>query len=279
MKGLKAKIVVVLLALVAFAIIIFTQETLVGKLIALGCIVAGLFVIFALIKFGIYLFSPYFKSTKDSYFKVLFNREKALRYKISQMFFKKFSGVKRCVCDLYMPKADGGVCKADLVLLNETGIWVIDTKHINGKISGTKTDEVWKLTKKGVTTDIPNPAAWNQLYSKWLKAFAKNCPTAECYSNVIYNNGCNISEVKILGNDVAVTKMNGLKKELKVQLNRIGTTLAESEVLPLYEELLKLRDPEAAKKVESVPGIQETIFFGRNNNRFEEIHAPEVGQA
>ncbi len=273
MKHLKAKITLILVAVIALAIVILTSE---NKLLVAGIIVAAALIAFALFKLIKYLLSVYYKSTKESYFTVLFNKEKRLRYKVFKCFNKKLNGTKCCICDVYMPKVDGTTAKADMIMINETGIWVIDIKNYSGKMTGNETALTWDYTHGGKTEQIPSPTIWNKLYMKWLKSYIPECPNVLCFSYVVYGNGCDIKNVKIKTNDAVVATPSTLKKELTIQLARVGTSLAESEISVVYDRFKELTSAEKAQSITNVQGIQETIFYNTKTNKFAEALEKDV---
>lgn len=258
MKHIKGKITLALIAVIAIVVIILTSK---NKLLTIGIMVAIALIAFAATKILMYMFSAYYKSTKESYFKVIFNKEKAFKYSIFKCFKKRLSGTVQCICDVYMPKVDGTLAKSDLVILNETGVYVIDIKNCSGKLAGAETGESWDYTDKGQTTQIPNPVIWNKLYMKWLKAYAKAYPHASYFSFVICKNSCDIKNILIKTRDVVVCKYSMLSKEIKRHLAQIGTSLATSEIADVYSQFKELTSKEKAESIKDVQGIQDTIFY------------------
>lgn len=259
MKHLKSKITIGLIVAVAVAIYIFASA---NKVLAAGIVVAIALVLFVIYKFVKYMFSSYFRCTKESYFKVLFNKEHALRYNIFKKFNKRLPGAKKIVCDVYMPKVDGTVAKADMVLFNETGVYVIDAKPYMGRVAGAEQGKEWTYTKGGKTENIPNPMIWNKLYMNWLKSyFAKEAPNAKFYSYVVYNAGCKIKDITFKNYIGTVATRATLAKEISISVARMGTSLAVSEMDLSYDKIKPLVDENVAKNVNEVQGIQETIFY------------------
>lgn len=275
MKHIKAKITLILIVAIILAVLILTAE---NKLLVTGIIVAAILVAFALFKFTKYMLSAYYKSTKDSYFTVLFNREKSLRYKVFKLFNKKLNGIKRCICDVYMPKTDGTTAKTDMLIISETGVWVIDIKNYSGKMQGDEAVLEWEYTHGGTTEQIPSPTIWNKLYMKWLKAYVPECPNMLCFSYVVYPNSCNIKNIRIKTNDAVVATPSTLKKELAIQLARVGTSLAESEVSLVYDRFMQLTNAEFASNIKDIQGIQEIISYNTKSNKFAEALANDVAK-
>lgn len=259
MKHLKAKITLGLIVAVVVAICIVAST---NKILAAGIVVAIAVVLFVLYKLFKYLFSAYFKSTKDSYFKVLFNREHALRYNIFKKFNKKLPGIKKVLCDVYLPKVDGTAAKADMILFNETGVYVIDAKPYVGRVAGAEQGKEWTYTKGGKTQNIPNPLIWNKLYMNWLKSyFAKEAPNAKFYSYVVYNTGCKIKDITFKNYSGIVATRATLSKEIAISVARMGTSLASAEMDLAFDKIVGFKDEDTAKCTKDVQGIQETIFY------------------
>lgn len=266
MKNIKSKIMLIMATVVILALVIVFSE---NKILTAGIIVGILLVIFALFKLGKYLFSAYFRSTKQSYFKVLFNKEASLRYSTFKVFNKKLSGVKKVVCDVYMPKIDGSVSKADMVLLNETGIYVIDVKPYTGRVAGAEQGKEWTYTKGGKTENIPNPLIWNKLQMKWLKSYISEFPHTHYFSYVVYKTGCKIKDITFKTYEGTVATRSMLPKEVMRNAAKVGTSLAISEIDVAFDKVKALASADFAANISDVQGIQETIFY-ENKKEFNE---------
>ncbi len=257
MKNLKTKITLGLVVAVVLGLVIGTSK---NPILTSVIVVAAALVLFFLFKFVKYLFSAYFRSTKESYFKVLFNKESALRYFTFKVFNKKLLGPKKVVCDVYMPKVDGSVAKADMVLINEKGIYVIDAKPFSGRMAGNEAGKEWTLTKRGKTENIPNPLIWNKLETKWLKSYISELPNTFYFSYAVYNNTCNIKDITFKSYEGIVATRSMLGKELMRNAAKFGSSLALSEMDTCYDKIKALTNEEYAKGLE-IQGIQETIFY------------------
>lgn len=258
MKHLKGKIMLIMLALVVAVILVLTAD---NKVLMTGIILAVALVALFIFKFLKYTFSAYFKATKEFYLAVLFNKEKSFRYSVFKRFNKKLVGRKHCLCDVYMPRDDGSVAKADMLIFHETGIYVIDAKPYNCKIVGAEPAKEWKKVSGKKETAIPNPMAWNKLERNWLKSYLSKYPNAYYFSFSIYDRFANIKGVTFKQYDGIVCNLGMLNKEIMRNSAKIGTSLALSEMDDAYQILKELRDPEKAKAIDCVPGIQDTIFY------------------
>ena len=71
--------------------------------------------------------SDYYKKTKNTYKQVM--REKGLygEYLIS-IYLNKLEGKKRILYNVYLEKEGGGTTEVDMILLHESGIYVIESK-------------------------------------------------------------------------------------------------------------------------------------------------------
>lgn len=261
MKHLKLKITLGLIVAVAVIIYICVSA---NKVLAVGVVIAIAVVIFALYKFLKYMFSAYFKGTKVSYFKTLFNKEKSLRYSTFKKINKMVPGAKFVMCDVYMPKVDGTTAKADMILFNETGVYVVDIKPYSGRIAGAEQGREWTYTKNGKTENIPNPMVWNRLYVNWLKSYiAKEAPNAKFFSYVVYSTGCKIKDITYKTYTGTVATAATLTNEMKANIAKtgIGTSMSGSELDFALEKVKMLKDESYAKSITDIQGIQETIFY------------------
>lgn len=91
-------------------------------------------------------------------------KKKSLRH------LKKLPYEKRLLQNLYIPREDGSTTEIDLVMISETGIYVVESKNFSGWIFGSDRDKYWTQTlKNGKKYKFFNPVWQNEGQIKALQ--------------------------------------------------------------------------------------------------------------
>ena len=93
-------------------------------------IVLGIIVL--LIKFIIeykeYMNSDYYHMTHVSYWSMLFDKGRKGEYD-TYRYLRSLDGYKKFLFNCYIPKEDGTMTEVDMILLHESGIYVLESKN------------------------------------------------------------------------------------------------------------------------------------------------------
>lgn len=95
----------------------------------------------------------------------------------------------RAFHDLYLPRPDGsGSTQVDHVVISRFGIFVIETKYLNGWIFGSAGQKMWTQSIYGRSTQFQNPLHQNHLHVLALKGFL-GLPERSFHSLVFFVDG------------------------------------------------------------------------------------------
>ena len=75
--------------------------------------------------------ADYFMQTHNSYYEVMTDAGKKGEFIIGRSI-DQLTGYKRILYNCYIPKPDGGTTEIDIILIHETGIYVIESKNYKG---------------------------------------------------------------------------------------------------------------------------------------------------
>ena len=133
-----------------------------------------LFIIYA-VKKRQYEKTEYYQQTQNSYLKVLFDKGLLGEFYTYECL-KPLDGYKRYLFNLYVPKDDGETTELDVVLLHESGVYVLESKNYSGWIFGTESQKYWTQTLpagrgRSQKERFFNPIMQNKGHIKWLQAF------------------------------------------------------------------------------------------------------------
>ena len=163
---------------------------------------AGLALIVLIIRVGYYYFrnfdhykqSDYYKSTHYGYWKVRFDKGLTGEY-LTYRKLLQLKGYKRFLFNCYIPKAGEDKTEIDLVLLHESGIYVMESKNYSGWIYGTETQKYWTQTLPGnQKRSFYNPIKQNIGHIKWMQTDLR-LPENLFYSYIVFSERCNLKKI------------------------------------------------------------------------------------
>ena len=102
-------------------------------------------------------------------------------------------GRKAWLFNLYLPKQDRATTEIDAVLIHESGVYVFESKNLQGTVNGTPTDRDWLLAAPGGKEYLfYNPILQNQTHCDHLSYLA---PRALVYSIIVFGDGVTPGEL------------------------------------------------------------------------------------
>lgn len=101
----------------------------------------------------------------------------------------------------YIPKANGETTEVDVILIHETGIYVIGSKNYKGWIFGSEEQKNWTQTLSAGRNGVQkyhfyNPVIQNKVHIKWIKEYLKmrNLPI---YSYIVFGNNATLKSINV----------------------------------------------------------------------------------
>jgi len=137
--------------------------------------------------------SGYKKVSGNGFFKTLFNLgvggEFRTYYKLWQM------GEKYILTNVYLPKEDNSTSESDIIVINEYGIFVFESKNYSGFIYGgenskTCTQSFGKFKK----FKFLNPILQNKGHIKSIDEYLDNKYTGKFYSFIVFSERCSLKK-------------------------------------------------------------------------------------
>lgn len=140
----------------------------------------------------------------------------------------------------YLP-SDKGFTEIDLLMIHETGLYVVESKNYSGWIFGDEKQKEWTQIIAGgkKKNRFYNPIWQNAGHIKALKAFFNEYQDVPVYSLVVFSERCELKKVTFQSENVFVIKRNKLKSVFKKQIE--GKPKLSAEVMiDIYQRLLPL---------------------------------------
>lgn len=164
---------------------------------------------------------------------------------------KEMPGEKRILTNCYIPKEDGTTTELDIVMIHETGIYVIESKNYSGWVFGTDTDTNWTLTyPNGQKYQFYNPIMQNVNHIKHLKNLIGD--DLFYFSFVVFGKNCELKNI-LNRTQTAVCDIITFKGKLYATLTTVPPSLNADKIKSLH---IKLSEYEYATREEKEKHIQ-----------------------
>jgi hypothetical protein len=149
-------------------------------------------------------------------------------------------GKREFIHNCYLP-SEKGFTEIDLLMIHETGLYVVESKNYSGWIFGDEKQKEWTQILAGgkKRNRFYNPVWQNAGHIKALQAFFSEYQDVPIYSLVVFSERCELKKVTVQSENVLVIKRNKLKSVFKKQIE--GKSKLSSEVMiDIYQRLLPL---------------------------------------
>lgn len=199
--------------------------------------------------------SAYKKETKIK-FKKIFKDKGMFGEYLSFEKLASLPGYKKIVANSYIPKRNGQTTEIDLILIHETGIYVIESKNFSGWIFGNSKNRYWTQTLgKGRKNKFYSPIFQNQNHIKHLREYLKDY-NGVYYSIIAFSERCELKKIDNSSNS-KVIKRNEMENTLESMIKKNDNCLSKEEIDKIYEYLKESTDISEQKKQEHIENIKE----------------------
>lgn len=164
---------------------------------------------------------------------------------------KKFRQEAKVLKNIYIPTEDDSITEVDLVMIDQTGFYVIESKNYSGWIFGNEKDKNWTQTFPNKSKfKFNNPIRQNYGHIETLK-YITQIFNDECfYSCIVFSERCKLKSISVDFPNVFVVKRNDLKKALSLNMKKSEEVFSKKEVEELYYVLLNYtKEDEYIKKL------------------------------
>ena len=165
-------------------------------------------------------------------------------YKLYQTL-KEIPGKKQILTNCYIPKSDGKTTEIDLLMIHETGIYVIESKNFSGWIFGSSDNQTWTQTFANKQKyHFYNPIWQNEGHKKHLQELLGN--EIPLYSFVVFGSNCFLKNVENRTRTMVINA-NDFEEKIKNIAQVVPQYLNQEQINEIF---LKLSSYEYATKEE-----------------------------
>ena len=177
---------------------------------------------------------------------------------------ERLEGRKAVLRNCYIPKVTGGTTEIDLILLHESGIYVIESKNYSGWIFGNENQKYWTQSLPGRygTTHknrFYNPLWQNETHIRSLK-YILGDNTIPYYSYVVFGDDCELKNVQLVSGNHTVTFYSYLLRSISERAANNGCILSDERMAEIYKKLIKFTGATEEQKQRHVNEIRKRQY-------------------
>ncbi len=179
---------------------------------------------------------------------------------------EQLEGQKAIISNCYLPLKDSGTTEVDLILIHESGIYVIESKNYSGWIFGSENHKYWTQSLPNHSGQAEkyqfyNPLWQNETHVRCLKSLLQN-NEVPYYSYVVFGNNCEIKNLHLVSNRHRVTYYRYLLGELSENARSVGRCLTDEQINAFYALLLKFTDASVEQKARHIVFLSRITVDG-----------------
>ncbi len=184
--------------------------------------------------------NQYYKVTHNSVLDTYLNKGRLGEYAVYKALrHREYDGAK-FLFNLYIPKKNGGTSEIDVIMIDQSGLFVFESKNYKGWIFGEREDKQWTqvLYNRNGGSDkyqFPNPIIQNARHIKFLKEFIGPYKLP-IYSVVIFSNICEFKTNVDIDCD-EITRFRNLNNKVNHFAKQTSKPLHERQIEWLYQKL------------------------------------------
>ncbi len=199
-----------------------------------------LFALLPMLLFFLKVTQIYFQSTeyrnitKISILKLIQDKGVYGEY-LTYNILRKMNG--EILTNLYIPK-NNTTTEIDLVFINKTGMYVIESKNYSGKIYGSKENKYWmQILDNNKRNRFYSPIIQNKTHIKYLNKVLPDLSKEDFYSIIVFSERCKLRNMDIQEENLKVIKRDKLKYTMNKILKSKNEIYTDSEVESIYNKL------------------------------------------
>ncbi len=200
--------------------------------------------------------TDYYKRKHRSYFSLLFDKGAFGEYRLVCRL-EKTEGYKRILYNVYLPKKDGKTTEIDILYMNTSGLFVLESKNRGGRFYGKQDSKNWTQYIGNQKYTVYNPIMQNEGHIKWLKNYL-NDSSVPCYSYIVFGKASesDIRKVSYDKNRCKVMYVNDLVDNLKQDSQRYGNLISEERIEEIFNSLYPLSEASQEVKDQHIQDIK-----------------------
>lgn len=188
-------------------------------------------------RYKLYQHSSYKDETGVKFHKLIFDKGLYGEFLIF-IELEKLTDYKKKLSNLYLDKGKG-TTEVDLVMINQYGIYVIESKNFTGKVYGDDRNKNWTQYIKGKKYNFYNPVNQNNIHVNALLRTLNIPKNNFTYSYIVFGDKSDLKKVSISKPNVKLLQTKDISDNILINQKNIDKQLSIEEIDEIYLKLRK----------------------------------------
>lgn len=202
--------------------------------------------------------SVYYKQTKNNYFAVKLNKGRNGEYLTSKIIERHALQSHRQLLNVYIPKRNSDeLTEIDLLYIDRTGLYVIESKNYSGWIFGNETQQQWTQTMPNKKKyKFFNPIRQNATHIRAIQDFL-DLPKDAIHSVIVFSERCTLKKVVVTSQNVHVIKRENVWRFIQTQKQTAKQFFSQDDIQAIYNKLVPQMQVSNEVKKQHIQTIQQ----------------------
>ncbi len=201
--------------------------------------------------------SQYKIESGNSFFKTILDKGLYGEF-LTFLELEKLNIQKKILTNIYVPKEDGKTTEIDLVMITETGIYVIESKNYSGWIFGSENNKNWTQTLPNKQKyKFLNPIWQNKGHIKALENVLELNNDKICKSYIVFSERCTLKDISVSDYNIKVLNRNNLTREINFDIMTSEKMIKLDNLFLIYAKLKKYSLADDMTKQAHIDGINK----------------------
>lgn len=170
----------------------------------------------------------------------------------------RLDGNNKILVNLYLPQKDGTTTEVDLVMINNKGVHVFESKNYSGWIFGNEANKYWtQVLIGGKKNRFYNPIWQNRGHIQAIRNLFPSLSVSDCFSYIIFSDRCGLKELHVKTTDVFIGYRYELTGLFSSIVSRNPDRLTDSQVSEIYGILTRYIHVDAETKEKHIRQLEE----------------------
>ncbi len=205
-----------------------------------------------------YRVSIYYALTKYSLFNVIFDKGKYGEYLTSRIIEKYALKSHKQLFNVYIQKKNSNDwTEVDLLYIDRTGLYVIESKNYSGWIFGNENQSQWTQTMpNNKKFKFYNPIRQNATHMRAIQNFL-GLPDDALHSVIVFSERCQLKKIEVQSENVHVLKRDNVRHFIETRNQSGKPIFTQSDIEAIYTKLLPQMHVTEVVKAKHLQTIQQ----------------------
>ncbi|MGN4125578.1 nuclease-related domain-containing protein [Lysinibacillus sphaericus] len=202
--------------------------------------------------------SIYYERTHHHWLTVIFNKGRYGEYLTSRIIEKHALKSHQQLVNVYIPKRNSqDMTELDLLYIDRTGLYVIESKNYSGWIFGNEAHQQWTQTMPNKKKyKFYNPIRQNATHIRAVQDFV-GLPSEALHSVIVFSERCELKKIEVTSHHVHVIKREDLPHFIEARKQSGKQFFTQADIDAIYKKLLPQMHVSQEVKNQHIQTIQQ----------------------